>query len=379
MSRPQRVAVASVLVAWAAASGSVAARQTDQELRERLDSLTPLREAARVAAQAAQAERAARRIAESRLRTDTIAVGPLRIIARQGQSERARELFGSIWVDEYASFIDAPARASVEYFTFAWPNSEEPLPVSGPEPVRRVELRAWRSRRAVERTIRQQIAAMLGAEISDTPLGGWINGEIRVPADPSEIYRETAVAGAESTRRCLEGAALRCWDALGADLTDDPFPLDDWYSGEERVQLAQLWLRSSPAARSSPDPRFASCLLRSSIPDCDALLAERLGPWGGGDPFQHGGPRAYLAWLALRAGGSGAWSRMTADRHAEPGDALRAASGMDTASLAALWRAKVIESRAAPGRPFDPSMLLALVWIGIFATFATRSTRWRLG
>jgi len=371
--------MATVLVAWASASGSVAARQTDQELRARLDSLAPLREAARIAAEAAQAERAARRIAESPLHTDTIAVGPLRIIARRGQSETARELFRSIWVREYASFIDAPARASVEHFTFAWPSSEEPLPVSSAESVRRVELRGWRSRRAVERAIRQQIAAMLGAEISDTPLGSWINGEIRAPVDPAEIYRATAVAGAESTRRCLEGAALRCWDALGADLTDDPFPLDDWYSGEERVQLAHLWLRSSVAAQSSTDPRFTACLRQSSIADCDGLLAERWGPWGGGDPFKQGGPRAYLAWLALRAGGAGAWSRMTADRGATPGEALRAASRMDTASLAALWRTKVIEGRATPRRSLEPSVLLALLWIGIFATFAARSTRWRLG
>jgi hypothetical protein len=376
MSRPQRAAVASVLVAWATASGSVAGCQTDQELRERLDSLAPLREAARLASQAAEAERAARRIAQNRLQTDTIAVGPLRIIVRLGQSETARELFRTIWAREYASFIDAPAQASVEYFTFAWPNSEEPLPVSSQEPVRRVELRPWRSRRAVERVIRQQIAAMLGAEISDTPLGSWINGEIRAPADPAEIYRTIALAGAESTRRCLEGVAERCWDALGADLTQDPYPLDDWYSGEERVQLAQLWLQR---ARSSSDDRIDACLRRTSVADCDALLAERLGPWGGGDPFQHGGPRAYLTWLALRAGGAGAWTRMTTDRDATPGEALRAASGMDTAALAALWRDEVIEARAAPRRVLDRSLLLALAWMGILATFATRSTRWRLG
>jgi hypothetical protein len=237
-------------------------------------------------------------------------------------------------------------------------------------------LRPWRSRRAVERVIRQQIAAMLGAEISDTPLGSWINGEIRAPADPAEIYRTIALAGAESTRRCLEGVAERCWDALGADLTQDPYPLDDWYSGEERVQLAQLWLQR---ARSSSDDRIDACLRRTSVADCDALLAERLGPWGGGDPFQHGGPRAYLTWLALRAGGAGAWTRMTTDRDATPGEALRAASGMDTAALAALWRDEVIEARAAPRRVLDRSLLLALAWMGILATFATRSTRWRLG
>ncbi len=379
MSSAKRRALGAALLICFLSPPGAAARQTDQELRERRDSLAPLVEAARAASQAAMAERAARLVAESSLRTDTITVGPLRVIARRGQAETARRIFGAVWDNEYASFIDEPARASVEYFTFAWPNSNEEVPVASDQPVRRVELRPWRSRRAVERSVRQQIAAMLGAEIAGTPLGGWINGELRAPADPSGIYRATALAGAESTRQCLGGDARRCWDALGADLTDDPFPLDDWYSPEERIELARAWLARSPATRRSTDPRFAGCLQRALVADCDALLEERLGPGGGGDPFQQVGPRAYLAWLALGVGGRGAWSRMVADRSAAPGEALRAASGLEAHTLAALWRARVVESRAEPMRILDPSILLALVWVGVLAALATRSTRWRLG
>lgn len=374
---PRARGAAAVLAVLVAVPASAAARQTDAELRARLDSLLPLLEEARAAADAQARAREARRLAQSAVATDTIAVGPLRVIAREGQAELAAELFGAVWEREYAPFVAAPRRAGDAWFTFAWPAAGAELTVAGGTTVHRVELGAWRPRGAVEEAVRQQIAALLGAELAGTPLAHWMAGWIRAPRDVEATYRLAATTGAASMRDCLAGSAARCWDALAADLADDPDPLDDWYAPEERVAMARDLLARWPRGSSAPDPRGLACAERDSLEDCDATLADRFHSLGPLAPTARGDLRANLVWLALRAGGEGAWARLTSDPNASAGDALRAASGLDSPELASLWREELVRHRPTPLGVLDPSLFLALLWIGLFATLAARSTRWR--
>ena len=123
-----------------------------------------------------------------------------------------------------------------QFFTFMWYRDLQSIYIDGP--VRRVEMPVWRSRSAVEEAARQGVSAVLAQDLRDTPLATWNSSSVRVPPKPVELYRELALSASVVSRACIEGDPSSCWAALGLDDGVDDYPLDEWYSPEERRALA---------------------------------------------------------------------------------------------------------------------------------------------
>ena len=367
---------------WAVALGiwtlphGLGAQQTEADLLRHLNSIRPLAEAAREEARAvyaAREEEERRRAAKVSL--DTFSVGPLRIISPVDQRPLAEEMYTAAWAD-FDPFINDLPVAGRYYLTFAWPLAEGPIVVDGD--IIRMEAPWWRNRSVVERRTRQAIGALLHQDIGDTRLGEWLTGEIHAPTDPGEAYRRLALRQAESIRACLAGNATSCWAAMGADLDQAEYPLALWYSPEERQAQVRprAYLRREPGTLAS---LYDGCMA-NDFDSCDAILQQtRYRNWNGSSPTYNGGSRGTLTWVALHAGGAGAWDRLRASRDDAPGAALRAASGLDSGALAERWLEWIQASRPEPRETFDPNFPFALAWTVLFGALAMRSKRCRLG
>jgi len=344
----------------------VRAQETEAELVRHLHEIAPL---AADAEQAAQEARAAReRASRPRLVTaiDTVAVGPLRILTPPDQHRAAEGFFRDVW-EGYAPFVASSPSILRTTYVFQWSNQLAEIPVNGT--VGRVELGALRPASAVRFGVENVIATTLGTDLPPF-VARWAGSSVRAPTDEAarRAFLELATTASKATHDCLEASAVACWMALGLDLDDTP--LDDWYTPEERRALVAAWL---PGSRER-QPLWTSCVESGSIPDCDEYLS-RFRLYG---PIQDRNARSALLWLALRAGGAGAWERLRADPGADPGDALRRASGLGTEELASTWRAWVLQGAPRTRAALDPHLLFSLMWIAALAALAMRSTRWRL-
>jgi hypothetical protein len=345
---------------------------TEAALRQRLDSLAPLVDEARVAAEAADVRRRQAERVHAGPATDTIQVGPLHVITLPAQVDDARAVFRDVWNEGYARFAATSPSLGTVPFVFQWSSGDERIEARGP--VRRVELRRFRPRSAVEATVRTGIAYLLASDLQGTRVARWAPGNVQPPTDPAQVYRQLASAPSVTARACFDGDPEACWVALGADLQDDAYPLTRWYGPEERRALVG---RMFSWRRDADDERRA-CLDQGPVDTCDAYLKaldispDFLAPLTGP-------ARKALLWIALQEGGAGAWDRLLARGDASPGDALRYASGMDERALAAAWRGWVLEHRPASQAGLDPLLLVAVLWIVAFGALAMRSTRWRFG
>jgi hypothetical protein len=341
-------------------------QETEAELVRHLHEIAPL---------AADADRAAREARAARERAsrprrvvpvDTLAVGPLRILAPADERRAAEGFFRQVW-EGYAPFVASSPSTGRTTYVFQWSN--EPAEVSAEGTVRRVELGAWRPASAVRSGVENVIATTLGVDLPPL-VARWAGSSVRAP--DAEVARtaflELATTPSKATHDCLDSDPVACWMALGLDLDDTP--LDDWYTPEERRALVSAW---SPGSRED-QPLWTSCVESGSIPDCDQYLS-RFRLYG---PIQNRNARGALLWLALRAGGAGAWERLRADPGASPGDALRSASGLGTEELASRWRTWVLQGAPRTRAALDPHLLFSLMWIAALAALAMRSTRWRL-
>jgi hypothetical protein len=345
-------------------------QQTQASLVRQIDSLLPLLQQADVEAEAA----AERRLAEARAAvttvTDTISVGLMRIVTVPSERATAERLYGEVWAEEYAAFIDDSPAMDDHLFTFMWSRVLEPIHIEGP--VRRVEMMGWRGEGAVEEAIRGGIGSVLMLDLGRTRLSRWAGGGVRAPAQPEEIYRDLALSASKASRACLEGEALSCWLALGLGIEEDPYPLDDWYTADERRALVGRWF-----GRRSEDALRDACLDERRISSCDLLLGDlRGGVIEGLAPLQPVGRNALL-WIALNEGGQGAWGRLRANPEASPAEALLYASGATREELANAWRDYVLANRPPSHAGTGLSVLLAVAWMAVFGTLALRSTRWR--
>ena len=85
-----------------------------------------------------------------------------------------------------------------------------------------------------------------------------------------------------------------------------------------------------------------------------------------------------MVWVALEAGGEGAWDRLVEDPQMTATQALLNASGSSQQQLEASWRNMILEARPRVHAGLSLSKWTALFWILVLAAFAMRSTRWRL-
>ena len=352
--------------ALAAPGGPLGAQQTEEDLVRHLHDLLPRLDSARAVANAARAAVNARDARPLVGSIDTFVVGPLRILTPSGQRRVAESFFRDVWENEYAPFVRSSPDLARTRFTFQWAPELGRIAVDGP--VRRVESLTWRPAPVLRVGVVAAIAGSLGADLPDS-LAHWAGSDVRDRSDAApEVFREVTVTASASNRACLDGDARACWTSLGLDL--DGAPIDDWYTPEERRARVAAF---GSFARDRMSLRNA-CVEERSTDACDVFL-ER---WYRVPPIQDSKARSAMVWIALRAGGSGAWDRLRADPGATPADALRFASGLTTEELGARWRAWVLQGAPPERALLDPHLLTSIMWIVAFAALATRSTRWRL-
>lgn len=342
---------------------------SEEALIQKLDSLLPLLDEAEVRANEVRAATARVARTSSLENTDTFSVGPLKVITPRDQRAVAEVVFRDVWEKGYASFLSASPSLDTTSFTFTWQLATNPIFVDGA--VRRIDIASYRKAAYAREVVRHAIGTLLAQDLPPA-LAKWSGGPISDAADPTTIYRELATAPSQATRNCLNQRPEACWTALGADLQTDDYPLDDWYTPEERRALVagvDFWWRKDSGLREA-------CVNLQRIEACDTALRNQgySGRWA---PLARATSRNALLWIALNEGGEGAWERLT-DPSLLPGDALRFASGLNTEQLSSKWLAWVSANRTPPPDGFDPTLLVSVLWIAAFTALAMRSKRCRL-
>ena len=229
----------------------------------------------------------------------------MHVVALPDQADLARGMYEKVWRD-FAPFVDdSPALEDMTFTFQQWATLDgqhQVIYVDGP--ARRVEAAPWRPRSAVEDNIRLGIGTTLGDDLRNTRIGDWLRAPIREPAEGARFYRLLAQFPAQVDDQCIEGDAMKCWSALGLDLDDNA--LDDWYSPRQRRNMATVMR----ASRELTDLR-TSCVQGGPQEDCDSYLEQMGTGWHRSfDPMPTGAGRGALVWLALNAGGPGAWDRL---------------------------------------------------------------------
>ncbi len=368
--------VASLLLVLLATATPLSARQSDEELRRKIDSLAPLIVEAEAAARAAVEAQQMEKMGEGAVPVDTFGVGPLLVVARREQRGLATAIFSEA-LESFGPWLDESRVIGDALVAFQW--ARELVPITLEDEHRRVESTFFRSRAEIVENARHAVGSMLTADLAGSPTAGWFAGPVAEPLEPSRVYRLLASLPAEINQRCLGEGGVACWTALGLDADD--WQMDEWYSDDQRrdfaVQLARFFERID---RPIPlgERAVADCVDGGSIAACDQVLRQR----GSGRtyaPLHRGDARPAMVYLAMQAGGDGAWARMLQMGEAAPGDALRYASGLSSEELGDLWHAWVLAQRPEVQAGLGVGSLFTLLWILAFAGLAMRSSRWRLG
>lgn len=381
MSRLGRLGLLTTLVLLLG-PGLATAQQTEEQLRQRLDSLRPLLEAARedLVVFEREVEQSAVRAAAAAAVLDTMSIGLVTVVTPVEQAETARELFTEVWEEHYADITRSPGLER-ETFTFQWANEHVPIHING-RAQHRIKFQRYTRRERVTDQIRAAIGVSITYDLRafETDVGRWVQGDPNADADRAAIYRKLVTTGSVSTRSCLEGDVEACTISLGLGGEGDL--LTRWYLPEER----QAVVASRPnlgSLRASTEV-WEACVHGGDIGECDRLLrppaalSRGVSLHGGFWAPLQGAERASLVSFALDRGGAGAWARLVEEPAMPAAEALEQASRLDLDTLVAEWRAWVIEGRPDVYLGLLPRSGMALVWTLVFAGFAMRSTRWRI-
>ena len=382
MSR--RRGIGAALVAFLAGLGgawpaSSAAQQPGEEaLLRNIDELIPQYTEALAARDARlRASEAAERRPTP---TDTAQVGPMRIVTIPDELDVARELFDEVWREDFPRVTES-ASLRGHTFVFQWRTRLRSLEVSpGPDgQLIRVDMsRSWApTRDHAKAGIRDAIARALVRDFPDgSPMRGWLS--FQAYPDTESAYRLLAISTTGATQQCLVGDIDACQAALGFGLTDATDDLPRWFDPQERQEMVRA-ARANGSADSRVDrdgPLHRGCVEENDVRACDALLAEL--EWVVWLPVSDR-IRAHVLWYAVRAGGEGAWRRALERREAPMPEVLTHVSGLPVDELVADWRADLIGHRPDVHAGLGGKGTRVLLWVLIFAAFAMRSTRWRLG
>ncbi|MEQ9400986.1 MAG: hypothetical protein RJQ04_17595 [Longimicrobiales bacterium] len=354
----------------------LSARQTNEELRERIRVLEPVAAEAWDEAQAVRARRELAAQQTSASTVDTFAVGPVRVVALPHQRELATEIIGEA-LEPYLPWADESAALSEQLVSFQWAVSLQPIHMEGPH--RRVEATRLKLRGAMVEDARTAVGSILAAETAGTRVGDWYGGAVRFPLVPGTVYRMLTGYRAEINERCLSDGGTACWTALGGGMDDTP--LDDWYTAAERMALVGRFygMRRDRIRDGQLRENLARCLDEERPAACDAVIDGQFGYPNRYAPLGQADARPALLMIALQAGGDGAWARLTEDLEREPGEALLYVSGLTPEELGNRWQAWVLADPPETYAGFGTRSLITLLWILAFAALAMRSTRWRLG
>ena len=213
---------------------------------------------------------------------------------------------------------------------------------------------------------------------ADAALHEWLAAPLVPVADSGReraaVYIDLVTSLSSVSRRCLSGEQADCRMALG--LSPAPNPVLDWWTADDRRRLVPFLLGDYYLEHVQRRPIVSACLEQGVDAACIVLLdsiprAALLRPLGAL-------ARITLTQFALRRGGRNAYTRLLADSTAPVADRLASASGMTADSLVATWRSAVVAARPSRVAMGWFTGVVVLGWIGIFATCALRSTRWRI-
>lgn len=363
------------------------------ELAERLDSLRPLVEAARDAAEerAARSDEIGRMVSAATTRVDTLRIGQLTVITPAEQTGRARPIFAAVWAEHFDGVGVSPALENV-VFVFHWDDER----VSIHTDVSRVDLTfdRWVGRAVVERDIRGAVANAMTFDLgaNDAQIGRWVSGNPLRGSDFADVYRHVVTTPSIATRGCLEGDLDACTSAMGlgrggtlGSVAEPWAPFDygevdawkrfsieqvrQWYSADERQALIASAGQVANRIRLKRD----RCL-DGDIAQCDELLETNFGNLV---PLS-GSVRESLLEYAIEIGGAGAWERVIADPTMTPEKVIEHTAGQPLTDVVEGWQLRLIAARPVVFGSLVPKGALALFWSLVFAAFAMRSTRWRL-
>ena len=221
------------------------------------------------------------------------------------------------------------------------------------------------------------LLAMVGEPRPDSALRVWLNGGVRplidTAATRTAAYVQLVMSPSRASRSCLAGDLAGCRAAL--QLTDDTaFFLTVYDAADRRAAVAGA--RSPSILTPLERPIFNRCTVDRIDSACIDLL-RGMGPGQVPRPLSDEA-RAFFISTVLGLGGAAAYDRLMANSTAALSDRIAGAGGMPLDSAVARWRAQLIAARPpAPNVPLRDG-LLALGWMGILATCAARSTRWRV-
>ena len=225
--------------------------------------------------------------------------------------------------------------------------------------------------------LERTLLGMAGQPRIDRRLSAWLGNTVQPVLDTqatrANVYVQLVTAGSIAARHCFEGGQSECSTALHL-AEDSDFFLTAFDAAERRL------LAAGTSARSRIEPANLPTFTRCVDDHVDSACVTFLRGLGQNQIPQPLGfeARNLLVSTALRMGGAGAFDRLTADSTASIVDRLALAAGAPTDRVVAAWRADVMAAR--PPRSGVPAReaLFAIGWVGLFATGAIRSTRWRL-
>lgn len=190
------------------------------------------------------------------------------------------------------------------------------------------------------------------------------------------VYVELVTAPVLVARTCFEGDLAACRDAL--ELNAREGAVRRWWTPAMRRRLVTenyaAWLqRNRPAMRALA----TACVQGGADSACTRILEDA-------DPRTLPRPlspsaRALLIDIIREQGGRDAYERLVADSATAIPERLAAIAGVPLDSLVAEWRGAVMAARPRSVTVPWWTAFAAFVWLGVFATCALRSSRWRLG
>jgi len=353
----------------------------------RIEALIPRVEEADRAADLAERNRSDSVRAANQVPQDTVMIGPFMVVTPDGQTELAKEALsphiGEVlpWIRGSEELLRDHAWA-YQYGWFSEPIFLDSVTVHNVTIHRRYS-RA-RSRTWIRTALGEALHDALPAE--DPELRDLASPSNLLPTDDwGWVYRALASAPNLSAEECLDGDLAWCWEALGLaePIASDPV----WASPDQRRRLVRsryerfLWM--SPDRMGTRENLLWGCLVLEEDRGCDLILEGyhlREGYAGRGYPLTlSGNARASIVGEALRMGGIGSFTRLTANPDEPLRNRLAHAAGIPPEELVALWREKVLAGRpnAQAGLLRTPFPLV--FWILLMIAFALRSSRWRLG
>jgi hypothetical protein len=305
-------------------------------------------------------------------RTDTLAVGSLRIISN-ASSLPLREAAARAW----------PAIDSL-YGSAAKALESRPYMIHAIDPDSSGRGRAsWGIEIPWDKGVKELANLLLvytPIPAPDRPFRDW-HGDVVRPSfrgahsDLEQSYVALVTSPYIVGRDCYLGSLESCRSALGLD--DPPDPTQVFRTPAERQAALQGYQGTILAYRETgPMATLQGC--QAGKDSACIELMRLLTPARLPRPVS-GIARQTLVASALRLGGREAYRRLLTHPEASMAERLSQAAAVPLDTLLARWRSDVLAARPAPVAlpPFGP--LVGLGWTVLFGLCALRSSRWRAG